>query len=242
MHVCANPYTRWPSGCIHGSADKRTSGITVGRYRFPGLQDRCQESCGLWGRWQVQIEGVEETGRSRSGIGRRVAEMEAQDSLQQPRRLGVCQYPTERREASEPGNASPMAPETCGNKCRDIGKDRLAYVPPITGIFPHSRRCGRENRTGIALAFDKQNHVRPVRAIDYSEQTRRPATVDRGYCSQESGCKCFHSSQLAHLSRLLFLSVPTAGMHESGKLLRRMVPRDGVEPPTPAFSGLRSTT
>jgi len=25
-------------------------------------------------------------------------------------------------------------------------------------------------------------------------------------------------------------------------LLRRMVPRDGVEPPTPAFSGLRSTT
>jgi len=25
-------------------------------------------------------------------------------------------------------------------------------------------------------------------------------------------------------------------------LLIRMVPRDGVEPPTPAFSGLRSTT
>jgi len=26
-------------------------------------------------------------------------------------------------------------------------------------------------------------------------------------------------------------------MVEIGKLLRRMVPRDGVEPPTPAFSG-----
>ncbi len=39
-------------------------------------------------------------------------------------------------------------------------------------------------------------------------------------------------------SRLLFLFVPTAGMDESGKLLRIMAPRDGVEPLPPAFSGL----
>ena len=123
-----------------------------------------------------------------------------------------------------------------------LGKDRLAHVPQVTGVFPHRRRCGCENRTGIASAFHKQNHFRPVRAIDNSEQTRRPTTVDRSYCSQESGCNCFHSSQLAHRSHLLFLFVPTARAVLMAKLLRRMVPRDGVEPPTPAFSGLRSTT
>jgi hypothetical protein len=41
---------------------------------------------------------------------------------------------------------------------------------------------------------------------------------------------------------LLFLSVPTAPTVLFGKLLKGTVPRDGVEPPTPAFSGLRSTT
>src|SRR5438046_1573701 len=40
----------------------------------------------------------------------------------------------------------------------------------------------------------------------------------------------------------LFLIVPSVSILETGTLLRRMVPRDGVEPPTPAFSGLRSTT
>ena len=41
---------------------------------------------------------------------------------------------------------------------------------------------------------------------------------------------------------LLFLCVPTVRGLRRREVLRRMVPRDGVEPPTPAFSGLRSTT
>jgi integrase len=45
-------------------------------------------------------------------------------------------------------------------------------------------------------------------------------------------------------TRLVALSNPfkpsSEGPH-AGKLLKRMVARDGIEPPTPAFSGLRST-
>jgi hypothetical protein len=75
---------------------------------------------------------------------------------------GCLPVPNKWKEAAEPGNASQMAPETCGKKCRNIGKDRVAYVPQVPGIFPHRRRCGCENRTGIAPAFHKQNHFRPV--------------------------------------------------------------------------------
>ena len=51
----------------------------------------------------VQIEGVQETGRSRSGIGRRVVALEAQDSLQQGRRLGVASTKLKGKKPLNPG-------------------------------------------------------------------------------------------------------------------------------------------
>ena len=72
-----------------------------------------------------------------------------------------------------------------------------------------------------------------------SKASKRPVALDRVLADVllRWRPKAPYSKALAHPSRLLFLSAPTAGMSESGKLLTEMVPRDGVEPPTPAFSG-----
>src|SRR5579883_3038341 len=126
-----------------------------------------------------------------------------------------------------------------------------------------------ENHARIVSAFNQQNHPGFVCASCDLEQTRCATEVDRDDHSQRTATHPLSRAQflqaiskplihsdyplipnglervlkpLAGENLLLFLSVPTAATVLFSKLLKGMVPRDGVEPPTPAFSGLRSTT
>jgi len=59
----------------------------------------------------------------------------------------------------------------------------------------------------------------------------------RNDCSENAATHRDGSHQLIDTSEKLFLFVPALAMIETAKLLSGLVPRDGVEPPTPGFSG-----
>ena len=63
----------------------------------------------------------------------------------------------------------------------------------------------------------------------------------RHHCSENAATYCPDRTQISAANEKLFLFVPIVPILEVRKSLRGMVPRDGVEPPTPAFSGLRSS-
>src|SRR5579885_435473 len=147
--------------------------------------------------------------------------------------------------------------------------DHAAHVQKNLGVLVYCRRRGRKNRARIVSAFNQQNHPGFVCASGDLEQTRCATEVDRDDHSQRTATHPLSRAQflqaiskplihsdyplipnglervlkpLAGENLLLFLSVPTAATVLFSKLLKGMVPRAGVEPPTPAFSGLRSTT
>ncbi len=154
-----------------------------------------------------------------------------------------------------------------GNSNQSLG--HAAHVPKNLGVLVYCRGRGRKNRARIASAFNRQNHPGFVCASHHLEQTRCATELDRDDHSQNAATHPLSRAQflqaiskppihsdyplipsglervlkpLAGENLLLLISVPTAVTVLFDNSLKGMVPRDGVEPPTPAFSGLRSTT
>ncbi len=122
-------------------------------------------------------------------------------------------------------------------------KGWLAHIPKDLGLtFYYCRRRGYQNCSRIPSTFNQQEHPGFVCTSHYPQQACCAMETRRNDNSENAATCHPHWTQLLNGHALLFLFVPTARRLKAGKWLRSMVPRDGVEPPTPAFSGLRSTT
>jgi integrase len=108
----------------------------------------------------------------------------------------------------------------------------LAHVSTYRGLASRALRRGRESRTGVAAARQHPDYARHLRAGRHIGQKGSAQQAGAGAGSAgESG-----------LIVIMYLLCTTPKRMVPGKPLKGMVARDGVEPPTPAFSGLRSTT
>src|SRR5271169_5829913 len=105
----------------------------------------------------------------------------------------------------------------------------LAVVAHFACGLAEDGRSGCQRRARADAALAREYHA------GYLSAVRARVAASRGGAADEFGA-------VERSEGILFAIVRKVEGKGMAKLLKNMVARDGVEPPTPAFSGLRSTT
>ena len=122
-------------------------------------------------------------------------------------------------------------------RCELEGTLRFSQLSPFTGDGTGEAESGPQNRAGCSAARGLWHNDGTLCAVRHGVHAgcarQVPRTADGGQNSPAHG---------ASSVRIMGWIVGWKFRLSAAKCFKMMVARDGVEPPTPAFSGLRSTT
>ena len=116
---------------------------------------------------------------------------------------------------------------------------RFPQPPACVNLVPGRDRNRLQDYSRHAALGRPLNPAQGLRALAHGQAHGGSGKDDRGYGSEPGNRSTVHPVGVGDRPGVI---LPVSRRQISAKLFGIMVARDGVEPPTPAFSGLRSTT
>jgi hypothetical protein len=226
----------------HCSARIRTVGLDVDGSRFRGVGDLRETSLRVGKIQRAEVESVKGSRSHASAFGWLPPRMARENEVCQGKRLCVSQRKAEGQEAAVRVHhgAEILAPRS-GQRRRDSceleGTLRFSQLSPFTGDGTGEAESGPQNRAACSAArgfWHNDGTLCTVRHGLHAGCARQvPGTASGGQNSP-----AYRASSVRIMGWIVGWKFPPFAT----KFFGMMVARDGVEPPTPAFSGLRSTT
>ena len=197
----------------------------------------------VWGRFKAaKVESLEGCGSHASAVGWLPPRMARKNGLCQRQRLRVSERETQRQETAVGLRHGAEIPAARSHQrgC-DLGRlersFRLSQLSAFPGNIAGEAESGCQDRARCAASRGLRNDHGPVCPVRYG--------VHAGCARQVPRTTDGRQNPPAHgASSVRIMGGIVGGRFRlcTAKFFGMMVARDGVEPPTPAFSGLRSTT
>src|SRR5438067_3581882 len=226
----------------YGVAGVGIAGIDVDGSGFRRVGELCEAGLRVGKVQATEVKSLEGSGSPAPTIGWFHARMARKNALSQGQRLRVPKREAWGQEAAVSIHHGAEVPETrshqgrcnCGRLERSF---RLSQFSPLTGNGAGEAESGSQDGAGYAASRGLRHHHGGVCTVRHG--------VDAGCAREVPGTADGRQNSPAHGAssvRIMGLIVGWKFRLSAAKFFRMMVARDGVEPPTPAVSGLRSTT
>ena len=158
--------------------------------------------------------------------------------VERTRVIGRVQDFQQKRRLLQRRNAYACIPSS-RDRNAECSSLRLPQPPACVNLVPGGDRNRLQNHSGHAALGRPFNPAQGLRALAHGQAHGGPSQDDRGHGSERENRSRSHSVGVGDRPWVI---LPVSCRQISDNFFRMMVARDGVEPPTPAFSGLRSTT